>query len=191
MRVMRSPALGLLRVFAFGAVVGAFFDGFHTYGGATSYPDPIALRMAWWTPPLFGAAFTLLSLTYAAARRSDEDPPPGARRAAGFAAFGALYFASGFLPAGNGAKLAVLLVGAAVLFAFVDRSRAAIVAGVISAIAGPAFEIVLSRLGAFSHLQPDAMGIPVWLPGLYFASGPGLGPFVYALLTRPRSPVAA
>jgi hypothetical protein len=138
--------------------------------------------MAWWTPPLFGVAYALLALTY----RQGEPRPvvaiPPARAGIGFVAFAALYFASGFLPAANGVKLTVLLVGAALLFAFVDRSRAALVTGVISAFVGPAFEVVLVRTGVFLHLQPDFLGIPMWLPALYLASGPGVGGLASLLL---------
>jgi hypothetical protein len=185
---MTAPLRGFGRLFVFGAVFGSFFDGFHTFGGATAYASPVALRMAWWTPPLFGGAFVLLGLVYAAARR---DGDPAARNAlAGFAAFGALYFSSGFLPASNAVKLAVLLAGAAGLFAFVDRSRAALVTALAASVAGPGFEVVLVHLGVFAHLQPDFAGVPVWLPGLYFASGPGVGP-LSRLLVRGAVPAAA
>src|SRR5262249_33137322 len=147
--------------------------------------------MAWWTPPLFGAAFVLLGVGYALARRARDAAPRGARAASGFTLFAALYFASGFMPVSNAVKLAVLLVGAAVLFAAFDRSRAALVAGLASAIGGPAFEVFLVHIGAFAHLQPDFLGIPMWLPALYLASGPGLGPLAFATLGRRRSGATA
>src|SRR3954452_3424349 len=103
---LRSVTLGgLARVFLFGAVAGALFDAFHTHSGTTQYARPIVFRMAWWTMPLFGGAYTLLALVYGAARRPDQRSPEGARRAAGLVSFGALYFASGFLPASNAVKL--------------------------------------------------------------------------------------
>jgi cytochrome bd-type quinol oxidase subunit 2 len=169
-----SVVAGALRLLLLGATLGSFMDGFHTYGGATSYPKPVALRMAWWTPALFAIAYALLGFTY---RANETEPTKQTRAQAilGATIFTALYFSSGFLPAPNVAKVAVLLVGAGVLFAFFDRSRAAIVTGVLAAFIGPSFEVLLVHLGLFSHLQPDFFGIPIWLPALYFASGPGLG----------------
>lgn len=179
-----APLGGLLRLFIFGALVGSFFDGFHTYGGMTSYPHPIVFRMAWWTMPLFGGAFVLLGLTYAALRRGDQTGPRRPSLWVGFAVFGALYFMTGFLPAGHVTKLAILLGGFALLVARVDRSRAAWGTGLIAAFAGPAFELVLVKLGVFAHLEPDLAGLPIWLPGLYLASGPGLGPLAHEALIR-------
>lgn len=178
-------AVGIVSLFALGATVGSFFDGFHTHAGTTSYPHPIAWRMAWWTPPLFGGAFTLLGLSYAAAlaRRTGSRPRYGwATRLGALAAFGALYFASGFLPASNVVKLGVLAAGGAGLVAWLDPSAACVVVGLAAALAGPAFEVLLVNAGAFSHLQPDVLGIPMWLPALYFASVPGVGPTAVALV---------
>ncbi len=183
--------VGLARLFVFGATVGSFLDAFHTHGGATSYPHPVFFAMAWWTPPLFGAAYALLALTY---RQNEPRPRVAirpARAALGFVVFAALYFASGFLPPVNGVKLAVLLVGAGLLFAFVDRSRAALVTGVVSAFLGPAFEVALVRAGVFMHLQPDFLGIPMWLPALYLASGPGVGGLASLLLGGRTNALAA
>jgi hypothetical protein len=182
---MNLDARGLARVFLLGAVLGSVADGFHTYGGATRYATTIGLRMAWWTPLLFGLAYVTSGALYARAARVDDARPRLSRAVAGYAAFSALYFSSGFLPAPNAVKLVVLLAGAAALFALVDRSRAAIVTACAAAVIGPSFEIALVHLGAFRHLGADFAGIPMWLPGLYFASGPGLGPLAATLLDGP------
>lgn len=181
-RGLAPPWPGLARLFVFGATVGSFLDAFHTHGGATLYPHPVFFAMAWWTPPLFGAAYVLLALTYRQNEPRPRVPIPTGRAALGFVFFAGLYFASGFLPPANGVKLAVLLLGAGLLFAFVDRSRAALVTGALSALLGPAFEVVLVRAGVFLHLQPDFLGIPMWLPALYLASGPGVGGLASLLL---------
>ena len=95
--------------------------------------------------------------------------------------FAALYFATGFLPVENPAKALVVVTGALLLFAYVDRSKAAIACAIAGAFIGPTTEIILTHLKLFAHLQPDFAGIPLWLPTLYFASGPGLGGFLAGL----------
>jgi hypothetical protein len=178
--------LGLLKVALTGATLGSLMDAFHTYGGATSYPDPVLLRAAWWTPLIFTAAYLSIALVYVPVHMLFKSPlPNGKQQLGGVLFFAGLYFASGFLPFENPAKALVLVTGALGLLAFVDRSKAAIVCGVTGALIGPVTEIILTKLGLFAHLQPDFMRIPMWLPALYFASGPGLGGFLAHLGTQP------
>ena len=40
-----------------------------------------------------------------------------------------------------------------------------------------ATDIELSHAEMFRHLRPDFLGIPVWLPALYLATGPSFGQF--------------
>ncbi len=177
--------LGLAKVALTGATLGSLMDAFHTYGGATSYPDPVLLRAAWWTPIIFAIAYLSIALVYVPVQwLFKSELPSGKQQLFGVVFFAALYFASGFLPFENPAKVLVLITGALVLFAFVDRSKAAITCGVAGAFIGPVTEIILTKLELFSHLQPDFLRIPMWLPALYFASGPGLGGFLAQLATK-------
>src|SRR5687767_1598495 len=111
-----------LRAHAFlwllGAVVVSFFDGFHTHSGTTRYAAPVIWQMAWWTPLLFGASVGLGGPVYAIGVRhlgGGRPPPPARDLGIGFAIFGVLYFASGYLPVSNALKLAILVGGAGVL----------------------------------------------------------------------------
>jgi hypothetical protein len=137
--------------------------------------------MAWWTPLLFGASVGIGGPIYAvgvrliAGSRPRRPPPPVRDLAVGFAIFGVLYFGSGYLPASNGVKLAILLCGAVVLFGWLDRTGAGAIMTLVTAVTGPLVEITLVHLGTFVHLQPDFAGIPMWLPGLYLCAGPTLG----------------
>jgi hypothetical protein len=172
---MRFPWLrASLVLFGLGATVGTALDAIHTHSGTTAYPDPIVFMMAWWTPPIFGFAGLSTGLAYplvrALRRRDVATTRSPARAASGFALFVGLYLASGYLPASNAVKLVVLLAGACALGWANARTRGAILVAVTAAIAGPVIEIVLVSLGAFRHLQPDVLGIPIWLPALY-ASG--------------------
>lgn len=183
-----------------GATAVSVFDGFHTHSGTTRYATPVLWQMAWWTPVLFGASVGLGGPVYALGVRllgGGQPPPPARDLAIGFAIFGLLYFASGYLPASNGVKLAMLLAGAAFLFGWLDRTRAGAVMTLVTAVTGPLVEITLVRLGTFAHLQPDFAGIPMWLPGLYLCAGPTLGQIARRALASdvsarpPRSPASA
>jgi hypothetical protein len=166
-------------LFFLGATVGSALDAFHTQSGTTAYAHVIGLGMAWWTPPLFGVAGLSTGLSYPLFERvsGKEVSPPAtwSRALAGFALFVALYCASGYLPASNGIKLGVLVVGTAGLLATLARTPAAAALAVAAAVVGPVVEIVLVGRGAFRHLQPDVLGIPLWLPALYAAGSVAFG----------------
>ena len=166
-------------LFLFGATVGSALDAIHTYSGTTAYPQPVAFRMAWWTPLLFGFAGLSTGLAYPIVERLRRRPIAKdatlARVTGSFALFALLYLASGFLPASNAVKLAVLLAGDVALFATVAKTREALALAACAAVIGPATEIVLVAQGAFRHLQPDVFGIPIWLPALYAAGSFAIG----------------
>jgi hypothetical protein len=163
-----------LLLFAIGATVGTALDGIHTHSGTTLYTNELVWKMAWWTPPVFGLAGLGVGLSYSvverATGRSVAPAVSFARAVGGFAVFVLLYFASGYLPASNGVKLLVLLSGAALLLYANARSPMAVVLALVTGCIGPLVEITLVSLGTFRHLQPDVLGIPIWLPALY-ASG--------------------
>ena len=133
-------------LFLFGAVVGSFLDGFHTFSGS---PRPVQLLVA--------------------------ELASGNAIAIAFGLFSLMYFASAYLPASNLVKLLVLLLGAFTAWRIVDRTWQGVVLAVGNAVTGCTTEIVLTHIGAFRHLQPDVFGIPIWLPGLYLVAGPAVG----------------
>ena len=165
-------------LFGFGAVTISFFDGFHTHSHTTVYPHAWILEMAWWTPLLFGSVVAFGGIAYAIAHRRLGGNPKIhsiATLATAFVLFGILYFASGYLPASNASKLVVMLAGAAGLWTWLDRSPAGIALAIVNAIGGCSTEVTLVHFDAFRHLQPDLLGIPIWLPGLYLAAAPVIG----------------
>ena len=181
----RIPAGGWLRMIVFGAVMGSFLDGLHTHSGTTSYPQPVFWLMAWWTPVLFAGAYTLLGVSWVVAvDMGKRTSPPTARSLGCLVVFCALYGASGYLPASNPIKLTVLLAGTIALVVASQGGVASIALGLIASALGPGTEVVLVKIGAFQHLQPDFGGIPMWLPGLYLASGPGAAPAMGWLATK-------
>ncbi len=179
---MKPGRLALL--FLFGAVVLSIFDGFHTHSGTTAYPDPLLLQAAWWVPFEFGFVTAAGGLFYAWAYRALGATRRPARSHIGvaFALFGAAYFASGYLPASNAVKSAVLLAAFAAAWVASDRTWQGVVLSLVAAAGGCATEMTLTRAGSFTHLQADRWGIPMWLPFLYLVSGPAIGQLARALL---------
>lgn len=174
--MLRSAAT----LFAIGATVGSALDALHTHSGATVYPRPVFLEAAWWTPGIFGVAGLSTGLAYAVTERLVGKPITRegigpAHAAAGFAAFAGLYALTGFLPASNAAKLALVAAGAAGLHLTLAPTREAAALAATAAVVGPAVEILLVSRGAFTHNGADVLGIPMWLPALYAAGSVAFG----------------
>lgn len=170
--------LRLAVLFLVGAPVFCVLDGFHTFSGTTEYTDPWLLRMAWWTPVLFGSVVAGGGAIYAIGHlrmRGPSELPSWPALGAALSCFGALYFATGFWKAESPIKLAAVMLGAALMWAIADRSWQGAVLCIVSAVGGCAVEITLVSLGAFRYLEPDVLGVPWWLPGLYVAAGPAVG----------------
>lgn len=180
---MNLAPRSLASLFGFGAVFLTVCDGFHTYSGTTSYPAPLALQAAWWVPLNFGLGVLLGGIAYAVLYRLFGGTKPAAsftRLAPGLVAFGALYYFSGFYKgpddrATNEVKLAVLATAAVALHALLDRTLAGVACSLVTALVGPTVEVIFVHLGYFKHLQPDVLGVPMWLPALYACSGPVIG----------------
>jgi hypothetical protein len=181
-----------------GATVGSALDALHTYSGTTTYPKPIALKMAWWTPAIFGFAGLSTGLAFPLAEkvlgRSITSEVTPLRAALGFAGFAGLYALSGFLPASNFTKTCVIGAGVVALGATLAPTPEAVVLSLTTAIVGPLVEIALVSRGAFTHNQPDFLGIPMWLPVLYaggaFAFGV-VGKQIVAFVERSDAPASS
>jgi hypothetical protein len=178
---------GAALVLLTGAIAGTLMDTFHTFSGTTHYFHPAAFQTAWWVPPLFATAYLLQAVTFVQFRKLDPAPIDRGKAIAAFVAFAVVYFLSGFAPVSNLGKLAIC-AGAGLAGALFLRSKAALISGLIGAVVGPAFEVFLTGIGGFEHLQPDLWRIPFWLPGLYLASGPGIGPLLGAWLSPQVKP---
>ena len=166
-------------LFLFGALTLTVFDAFHTLSGTTAYAGAYhASRLEWWTPVLMGAGTAIGGSIYAGVYRvlgAPKDPPPWSVIASSLWCFGALYFFSGFYHGSNVTKLVVLSVSGVAAFWWLDRTWQGAVCTLILTVAGPLVEIGLVRAGTFVPLQPDVLGIPMWLPALYFCAGSVIG----------------
>ena len=175
---MKDRARSLAGLLAFGAIGGTLLDMLHTFSGTTEYTRPVFARTAWWVPFLFASAYGFGGALYALGYRRHggrNAPPPWKNALVAVAVFAALYATSAYLPASNTAKLAALAFGAVALWVWLDRSWQGALLAAVTAFTGPFTEFMLWRAGLFRHLQPDAFGVPMWLPALYAASAPSFG----------------
>jgi hypothetical protein len=157
-----SSASTFVLAFVIGGIAGALLDQIHVRMGVLWYPRPVLLGQAWWVVPLFGAATlaTLGGLSGFVARS------PSLRQYD--LLDGGLWFVAADWASGQWHAHPIGL-GVAYLVAFAARTQHAQtwVLGLLITACGLAVEASLTALGAFHYYHPDAMGLPMWLPGLY------------------------
>lgn len=162
---------------ALGSTLGVSLDVMHVWTRTTEYPDPEAFGIAWWVFPLFSSA----SILFGFARPFWErvlgwrtPPRPLPHVVAGIALFVTAYLCSGLLPFGPAGKSAVL--GACAIAAFaLDRTLLGALLGLGAAISGTGFEALLIAGGGFRYVNPDFLGVAIWLPLLYVTVGISVG----------------
>jgi hypothetical protein len=166
------PSLARLAgLFAGGGIGLALCDQIHVQAGVLSYETGGFFGQAWWVPLQFGvAALAICAAAWPFARRRE---PPAARDFAISALwFVAAYAASGVFdrwPSALAAAFALAWAGRVA----VARDRAELVFfSVLLAAGGTGTEALLSAAGTFSYAEPDFLGVPVWLPGLYLHGAP-------------------
>ncbi len=166
-------------IVAVGAVVCTVCDHLHVVYGVLAYAHPDVWQQAWWVALLFaGSTLAVLVgsvITKAALGRGVPDPPLDAGRIVfASAAFVGAY---AFTAVAHGAPNLVLGVLLVFWVARVARGtpRWLLVYSVFVGLLGPAVEATLSSLGLFAYLEPDLLGTPRWLPGLYLHAGLAVG----------------
>lgn len=158
-----------LLVFLLGGAAGAGLDQIHVQSGVLSYPGPGRLGQPWWVAPQFGAAFVAIFDTArpVAARAGN---PRSIGGDAGW--FVGAYLASGLLRRRPRPLAAALYLSWATRMAYRAERRWVIAYALALAMAGSAYEHVLSGTGAFSYADPEIGNIPSWLPALYLHGAP-------------------
>ncbi len=172
----RLQPTSLLALFALGAAGGLVGDAGHVESGTTRYIShalPFIWKSQLWFPLLVGAATcTVAELRLALA-------PPRAEGGLGdgvaaVASIVGLYALTALLRHDPLEPSTALCYALAALIAWrFAGGRAAVVCGTLAAIGGPATEMVLVAAGVSEYGSgvDGLIGVPPWLPALYFAFG--------------------
>jgi hypothetical protein len=158
-------------------LLGAACDQFHVQSGLLSYPDPWLWGQAAWVPLNFAVLLTgLVAVTIPLGRIAAARgvPDPGARRlAADLAWFVGMYALSGLVAPDEPGLLALAYVVLWLPRIAVREDRAILFPfGIALAAAGCAVEAIEIELGWFAYADPDVIGVPLWLAGIYLHGAP-------------------
>jgi Protein of unknown function (DUF2878) len=158
-------------------LLGAACDQFHVQSELLSYPDPWLWDQAAWVPLNFavlltGLVLATIPLTRVAAARGV--PEPNDRRLlADLVWFVGAYGLSGLVAPDYPGALAVAYVAVWVPRIALRDERAFLYPFCIAlALAGCLVEGAESELGWFSYADPDVIGVPLWLAGIYLHGAP-------------------
>ena len=170
----------VLRLLVLGAVLGPVFDRGHLWTGAIAYDTPVTwIGVPWWVSLVYIGAALGIGLTHPwldrVFRRPQKVKLSAGVLAAGFVGMGILWMASGLIPASNAVIAVVLLAGAAGMWWAFDRTWQGVVLAVGTGVGGVIVETTLVRIGLFHHTRPDVIGLPVWLPVVYFGGSVAIG----------------
>lgn len=163
-----------------GATLGPLLDLAHARTGAIAYDTAVtALGVPWWVTLVYTGAALGIGLTHPALDRWMKRPQRVAlsngNLVIGFVGMAVLWVASGLLPGSSWAVTAVLLAGATGLFVALDRTWQGAVMALATGAGGVIVETTLVHLGLFHHRSPDVIGLPIWLPCLYFGGSVAIG----------------
>jgi hypothetical protein len=156
---------------------GAACDQFHVQSGLLSYPDPWLWDQAAWVPLNFavlltGLVLATIPLTRFAAARGVPDASDQ-RLLADLAWFVGAYGVSGLAAPDHPEALAIAYVAVWVVrIAFREERAFLYPFGVTLALAGCLVEAAEIELGWFSYEEPDVIGVPFWLAGIYLHGAP-------------------
>ncbi|CAG9466520.1 unnamed protein product [Pedinophyceae sp. YPF-701] len=172
------------------AVLGPYCDSQHSSHDILHYVEPTILapiETCWWVPPLFAVAGVILGVGHPLLDKTlgaGERAPGWPVVVLGIALFVVQYWISGALEPrltsttlmGLRAHDCVLLAWGVAMWAALDRTRHGLGLALLTAVAGPALEVFLINvLGLYSYTSPDALGVPFWIPWVYFAGAPANG----------------
>ena len=158
-------------------LLGAACDQLHAQSGLLSYPDPWLWDQAAWVPLNFGVLLTALvvatiPLGRVAGARGTPEPRTGTL-AADFAWFVGAYGMSGLVAPDHPGWLALAYVATWVPRLALRPERALLYPyGIALALAGCSVEAVEIELGWFDYAEPDVIGVPFWLAGIYLHGAP-------------------
>jgi hypothetical protein len=146
-------------------------DQVHTQSGVLGYDTGGYFGQAWWVPLQFGLASLAIVGGAREFARGVPEPSDGDLLRSG-AWLVAAYAASGIFDAHPWALLGAYVAVWAARMARAEPRGPAIAVSLLLAVGGPAVEALLAGAGTFEYANPDLVGIPLWLPGLYLHGGP-------------------
>jgi hypothetical protein len=151
-----------------GAVVATTGDHLHVVYGVLFYPHPVLFQQPIWVFPLFMGASWAMVLGSPKIGRAPTGTPVRANLADAALATGAFFIAYAFTAVAAELPNFVLVVLVLTwLMRVRSLPRAVLLYGLVAAAGGVAFESTLSAFGGFYYLNPDFLGVPRWLPGIY------------------------
>jgi hypothetical protein len=175
----------ILALFAAGGIGLALCDQIHVQAGVLDYETGGFFGQAWWVPLQFGVA--ALAIVAGAAPFARGRAKPGAATfLTGTLWFVAAYAASGLFDAHPYALAAAFVVTWALRVALARQPSSLVAFSLLLAAAGTGAEAILSAAGTFAYANPDLLGVPIWLPGLYLHGAP-LALVLSKALSEPRS----
>lgn len=170
----------MLRLALLGALLGPLLDRAHAWTGAIIYDTAVTpLGVPWWVTLVYIGAALGIGLSHPPLDKALGRPQkvalgPG-MLAAGFASMCVLWVASGILPGSNAVIALVLAIGSGVVLWALDRTWQGAMLAVGTGLGGVVVETTLVHLGLFHHARPDLIGLPVWLPFIYFSGSVAIG----------------
>lgn len=170
-------------LFAIGAILGTMCDGFHTWGGQTTYAHPMILRAPLWVPLLFGLAAVGIGFGRLAFDRMLQIREQISMRQAALAMgfFIAAYAFTGFVGWDEVRIANVVLFAALIAWSIWDRRADGLVFMLLVAFIGTGIEMLLVRSGVFFYAQSTLDGVALWLPSLYLLAAVSVGTLTRAL----------
>jgi hypothetical protein len=175
-------------LFLLGATLGTAMDILHVQSGVERYPAPVLFGVAWWVPPLFGAATVSIGYSHILADRLLRH-----RRIRSPLLSGAgelLWLVLAYLLSASGletlAKVGLLLVIYLNFWVMVGGGWQNLLLALVTAITGTLIEMIEVASGAFAYLHPDFLGVPYWLPCIYACASLAVGDFGRALMLASR-----
>jgi hypothetical protein len=189
-------ARGILPVgwlFLPGATLGTALDMLYVQSGIERYPSPALFGVAWWVPPLFGAAAVGIGYSHVLG-----DVLLRHRRIRSHLLWSAgesLWLVLTYLLSASGlaslAKVGLVLVVYLNFWVMVGGGWQIALLGLVTAVTGTLIEMILVAAGAFTYLHPDFLGVPFWLPGIYACASLAVGDLGRALFFAGRRGIVA
>jgi hypothetical protein len=174
----------ILALFVAGGIGLALCDQIHVQAGVLDYETGGFFGQAWWVPLQFGVAAVAIVAGVAPFARG-RAKPGAAAFVTGTLWFVAAYAASGLFDAHPYALAAAFVVTWAVRVALARQPASLVAFSLLLAAAGTGAEAILSAAGTFAYTNPNVLGVPIWLPGLYLHGAP-LALALSRALSEPR-----